>query len=279
MPLDRHHRTIVLDNLSIAFPDWPSLQRANVARAAFSNWGRIASELVHVDAMLAEPRAAGVVEMGERIREQLSFGKGLLVLSAHTANFEVLVRMAGERGRELVVFHRAMSNELVNGHLVEARGRAHVGSLGRGASVREAVRVLARGGVIVAPMDQNQPRRKGIFVVLFGRPACTSTFLARLSILTGAPVLPVFAVWEDEQLTARLGTVIGAPREVVDRRATIESLTARYTSEIEAAVREYPEQWNWAHRRWKTRPLPKESRPEITPTSVEDNGAEARSDR
>ena len=31
-------------------------------------------------------------------------------------------------------------------------------------------------------------------------------------------------------------------------------VTARYTREVEAVIRRYPAQWNWAHRRWKTKP-------------------------
>jgi KDO2-lipid IV(A) lauroyltransferase len=161
--------------------------------------------------------------------------------------------MAGSPERETVLFHRPMSNPLVNDFLVRERLRAHVGTLGRGASVREAVRVLGRGGVIVAPMDQNQPPGRGIFVDMFGKSACTSTFLARLSVLSGAPVLPVFPAWRGEDLIPVLGEVV-EPDVSGDRRRAVATLTARYTAQIEAAVRARPCQWNWAHRRWKTRP-------------------------
>lgn len=264
MRLDRHHREIVLDNLRIAFPDWSDERRAQVARRAFANWGRIAAELVHADAFLSSPLQPVVADLRARIDELTAGGTGVLILGAHTANFELLARLFGEAGREVTVFHRQMTNRLVNDHLVAQRRRAHLNSLGRGASIREALRVLAARGTLVVPLDQNQPLRRGIFVEMFGRPACTSTLLARLSLASGAPVLPVFAVWEGDGLTAMVGEVIQPPVNVAaqDRGQAIAALTARYTSEIERAVRAHPEQWNWAHRRWKTRPRSDPLRPE-----------------
>ena len=44
------------------------------------------------------------------------------------------------------------------------------------------------------------------------------------------------------------------PAKTGDREADIISTTAKFTEEIEKIVRQYPEQWLWIHRRWKTRP-------------------------
>ncbi|MFQ5352907.1 MAG: hypothetical protein ACE5D3_07525, partial [Candidatus Binatia bacterium] len=45
--------------------------------------------------------------------------------------------------------------------------------------------------------------------------------------------------------------------EVSPRAAdAIASLTAAYCAEVERQIRRFPDQWNWAHRRWKTRPSP-----------------------
>ncbi len=295
MRLDPHHRDIVAHNLEIAFPDWTPQRRAEATRAAFTNWGRLGGELAHVDALLAAPRTTTLLELDRLLTSLADPDRGLLVLSAHTANFELLARMAGAPNREILLFHRAMSNELVNQHLEDARRRAGLGTLGRGAAVREAMRVLARGGIIVAPLDQNQPPGRGIFVDMFGRPASTSTFLARLSMASGASVLPVFAVWDDDGgLSARTGKPIAPPQAPTDRKAAAAELTQRYTREIEAAVRAQPKQWNWAHRRWKTRPPSEAANPaepfgpagpakpaqsEITPATVELNEPEAHSQR
>jgi KDO2-lipid IV(A) lauroyltransferase len=126
--------------------------------------------------------------------------------------------------------------------------------LNRGVTVREALRILRRGGVFVVPLDQNQLPGRGIFVDLFGRPACTSTLLARLALASGAPVLPVFAAWRGRDTIAEIGVAIETPSSADDKETLTRALTERYTREIERMVRAYPSQWNWAHRRWKTRP-------------------------
>jgi KDO2-lipid IV(A) lauroyltransferase len=39
-----------------------------------------------------------------------------------------------------------------------------------------------------------------------------------------------------------------------DLRADVTALTAEYTAEIEKLIRQFPGQYLWIHKRWKTRP-------------------------
>jgi KDO2-lipid IV(A) lauroyltransferase len=256
--LDARHRRVTHANLATAFPEWSAQRRASVARDAFRNWGRIAAELVHARAMMHEARTLeGVRAMQERAERLGAGGRGVLALTAHTANFELLARLLGASGgRRVVVFHRRMANRYVGDLLLRDRERMNVSTLGRGMVVREALRTLERGDVLVVPLDQNQSRKRGVFVDFFGHPACTSTLLARLSLATGLAVQPAFAVWEGDALAVQLGEPIAPPQVVSpeQRPSAVVALTERYTREIEAAVRAHPSQWNWAHRRWKTRP-------------------------
>jgi KDO2-lipid IV(A) lauroyltransferase len=185
----------------------------------------------------------------------------VLALTAHTANFELLARLLGRCGpRRVVIFHRRMANRFVEQLLLRQRDAMNVVTLGRGIVVREALRVLGRGDILVVPLDQNQSRKRGVFVDFFGHPACTSTMLARLSLATGLPVQPAFAVWNGDQLTAVLGEQIVPPAGLpaAARAHAVMDLTQRYTREVERVIRAHPTQWNWAHRRWKTRPASEE---------------------
>ena len=260
--VDRKHTRIARNNLAVAFPQASARTVERTVTQAFRNWGRLAAELIRARSLIARPRPDWVAR-GESLVRTLPPGGGLLVLTAHTANIDLLARTwACATGREIAIFHRPFSNRFVERFLRRERERMGVRALGRGTAVREALRVLARGGIVAVPLDQNQPPgRPGVFVDFFGKPAATATVLARLSLFSGAPVVPVFAVWQGKGLSALLGSpldpggLLGEQAlERATRRRAILELTQRYTKEIEAVILKHPGQWNWAHQRWKTRP-------------------------
>lgn len=256
---DRRHREVIARNLIIAFPDLSGAERERVTDRAFRNWGRIAAELIHGATVVRNADRRWVDEVEAIATAQQRQGTGLLVLTAHTGNFELLGRIWGATsGRRISVLHRAMGNRYADSFLRRERVAMNVDSLERGVAARVILAKLHGGGMLAAPLDQNQPPgRPGVFVEMFGRPAATATVLARLSVATGAPVLPVFALWTDAGPGAVVGRPIHPPAHPVpvgQRQEVIRDLTAAYTREVEAAVRRHPDQWNWAHRRWKTRP-------------------------
>jgi KDO2-lipid IV(A) lauroyltransferase len=267
---DRRHREVVEANLSLAFPGMDPVVRASVVASSFLNWGRIAAEVMHTEELRRESRRDREWKaLQTAVREGRAGGRGLLVLTAHTANFELLARFFGSLIHPVSVFHRPLGIPEVDAFLIRDRARSRVGTLARGASVREALRILAAGGCVAVPLDQNQRPGHGIFVDVLGRPACTSTVLARLSLASGAPVLPVFAVWSGARTTPFLGRLIEPPAlrlRPSEREEAVRNLTALYSAEVDRVVRRFPHQWNWAHRRWKTRPEG-EAEAVVVPTS------------
>ncbi len=253
-------RRVAQRNLASVFPQWSAAERARVARIVFGNWGRMAAEVVHADAMMGPETRQALARTSEAVAAARAGGHGVLVLTAHTGNFELLLRLWGRSGERIGVFHRRMKNRSLDRLLSEGRAADGVQTIDRGASVRRALELLRDGVVLVVPLDQNQKPGHGIFVPFFGRTASTSTALARLSVATGAPVLPVFAVWQGPDTVPELGRLVDPAEERPQgpagevRALWIERLTRRYSQEIEALVRRHPEQWNWAHERWKTRP-------------------------
>jgi KDO2-lipid IV(A) lauroyltransferase len=79
--------------------------------------------------------------------------------------------------------------------------------------------------------------------------ACAHTGFARLAAHSGAVVIPGFALWS--QAERRYVLRFYPPVEMTgDAVADTQRLHAR----LESVIREYPDQWLWIHRRWKTRP-------------------------
>ena len=258
--LDVRHTERVRVNLRMAFPEWPESRVDCYARKAIAYWGRLAAEIIHARELAPDDQSGDFEVLGARVDAALSRGKGLLILTAHFGNFELLGRVCACRGVPLATFVRPFRNRFFDRFFVKDRRSMNLGMLGRGSGVREALRMLNHGGMVAVLLDQNQRPGRGIFVDMFGRPACTSTVLARLSLATGAPVLPVFAVWRGDRTVPLIGELIepagpGSPAEGrTERGQKVRALTARYTAEIETVVRHHPEQWNWVHRRWKTQP-------------------------
>jgi len=264
---DRRHRGVVEDNLEIAFPGMDRVVRDSIVSASFRNWGRIGAEAVHDEAIIEAAREAPEWKaMAAAAAEGLADGRGLLLLTAHIGNFELLARIFGSVVAPVAVFHRPLGIAEVDGFLIRQRLRRGVTTLGRGAAVREAMRILAAGGCVAIPLDQNQREGRGIFVDVLGYPACTSTVLARLSMASQAPVLPVFGIWTGEGTspvdgsvtTPVIGELVPAPPgrvPVAERDGVLRTMTQRYSGEVDRVVRRFPHQWNWAHRRWKTRPV------------------------
>ena len=89
----------------------------------------------------------------------------------------------------------------------------------------------------------------------FGEQACTASGMARVAQKTGAAVVPGFLVWSE--LEQKYGLHFGDEVRMVDTGdAGADGIanTALFTAVLERYIRQYPEQWLWMHRRWKTRP-------------------------
>ncbi len=101
-------------------------------------------------------------------------------------------------------------------------------------------------GVLV---DQNSLLNDGLFVDFFGVPACTNAAFAKFAARSGAAVIPGFALWL--QAEGRYVLRFYPPVEIT---GDVVSDTQRLHRILEQVIREYPDQWLWIHRRWKTRP-------------------------
>jgi KDO2-lipid IV(A) lauroyltransferase len=62
-------------------------------------------------------------------------------------------------------------------------------------------------------------------------------------------VIPGFALWSDAERKFVLRFYPEVPIT-----GNVQEDTARMHAVLEGVIREYPEQWLWIHRRWKTRP-------------------------
>ena len=154
---------------------------------------------------------------------------------------------------EIPVYSLASVDRLLRA--IEEPKRAQWQPIFKNESARAMLKILKEAGTIGILADQNTMPEEGAFVDFFGTSACTTTGIARVALHTGAAVVPGYAVWDESLKKYRLR--FEPPLELVKtgnaERDVVEN-TQQFAKVIEGIVRKYPEQWVWAHARWKTRP-------------------------
>jgi Kdo2-lipid IVA lauroyltransferase/acyltransferase len=252
-------RRVGMTNLTIAFPDKPRAERARILRASMLNLGRMAAELAHLPRM-SDAALRDMVQFEDEawLREALTWERptGVLILSGHFGNWELLVYAQGRRGHPVTMVHRPIRNPLIDRWLNDVRSRAGTRLVRKHHAAGEVLRALREKQLLVLPFDQNSTRGLGVFVDFFGLPASTNAGLARVALRADAPIVPVFIVRQGGSARHRAYILpIMEAERTGDMQADVLATTARLSLVFEDMVRRFPEQWLWVHKRWKTRPL------------------------
>ncbi|HZP40024.1 MAG TPA: lysophospholipid acyltransferase family protein [Candidatus Binatia bacterium] len=252
-------RRIGMQNLAIAFPEKPLGERRRILWGSYLNLGRSAAELAHLP-RLSDERLREMVRFEDEAwwREAITWERatGVLVLSGHFGNWELLVYAHGRRGHPVHMVHRAIANPYVDRWVNALRARAGTRMIRKSTAGKAVLRALHDRGLLVLPIDQNSTRGLGVFVDFFGVPASTNAGMARIALRVDTPVVPAFIVREGRSARHRVHVL---PILEVERTGDFEDdvrrNTQRFTAVFEEMVRRHPEHWLWMHKRWKTRPL------------------------
>jgi Kdo2-lipid IVA lauroyltransferase/acyltransferase len=256
MNFDRPSRPIALKNLEIAFPEMTPADRLNILRKMYRSWGRVLAEWTHLPELSrANIERVATYEGKENWdeAERRSNGRGILVLTAHFGNFELLPIAHSIYGYRLAIVHRPLRNPLIDAAVRAERVKYGNRIIERKAGGREVMRMLRQNWMIAIALDLDV--RKGVFVDFFGMPASTSDGVARISLASGAPVMPAFMVREGDSVHHKIKILPAFfPEKTRNREALVRQYTQLYSDTVEQVIREHPDHWNWIHRRWKTRP-------------------------
>jgi KDO2-lipid IV(A) lauroyltransferase len=243
--LKRHRRA--LDNLALAYPDMRPEERRRIAVAMWDNLGRTFAEFFHIQQIIEENRIAFEAPI-ERF-EAIAAGGPCVVCGAHLGNWEILACFGPRFGVPLAGVYQNLTNPLVDRWLLERRAPLYADGLhGKSpATARALLRVARQGGRPVFLADQRAAH--GIAVPFFGRPAKSITFPALIARTVGIPLYATRALRRPGARFTMAVEPVEVPR-TADREADIRVASANLQARIEQFVREAPEQWMWAHRRW-----------------------------
>jgi len=252
------YRDITLLNLRSVFAGEKSDDRIKkIARGVFRGLGMTAVECMKIPA-LDKGRSTDFMEGAEGIavlKKALSEGRGAIALSSHIGNWEMAGAFVAANGIDITVIARRVYYRPYNNFLVSLRESRGVKTLYRDDKnvLKKSLNILKANRLLAIVPDQDVDSIKGVFVDFLGRKAYTPVGPAAISLLSGAPIVPTVAVRENGKLRFIAGKPI-YPDPGADRDKDILRCTQKWSDAIEAYIRQYPSQWAWMHRRWKTRP-------------------------
>jgi KDO2-lipid IV(A) lauroyltransferase len=236
-------------NLALCFPHMSERERHALGKRHFKMLGRNALEL-SVMVWGSEAQLQRMIRVEGREHLLAAKGRPVIALAPHFIGLNMGgIRVAWEIPDSASVYSR-QKNPTVEKIFWRARTRFGTPVLvSRQEGLRNVIRVVKSGKAFYFLPDMDFGRRDAIFVPFFGVQAATITTLPRLAKLTGAAVIPV--------VTRQVGDgyVVKFYPEWKDYPSgDLEADVRRMNAFIEERVLEMPEQYFWAHKRFKTRP-------------------------
>jgi len=249
-------RRVAFRNLEIALPSTTPAEQRRIVREVFLTLGRQLAEFCLFPRYTRKNASRVAAYDGfENFEQAESRGKGVLLLTAHFGGWETGSFVHSLNGHPLNIVVRPLDNPYVDRFVDRYRTLHGNTTFSKQDFARGILAAMKRGETVGILMDTNMTPPQGAFVPFFGIPACTATGLARVALHTDAAVVPAFTIWDRHLGKYRIRFEPAVPlTRTGDDEADAVTNTAAFNRIIEQFAAQYPEQWLWVHRRWKTRP-------------------------
>ncbi len=243
---------ITFQNISNAFPDKPYDWKKSIVKQSYRNLGITLVELLAMEKIFRTNINDYIkYENKELIDELYARGKGLILLSGHFGNWELLAFSAGLFSKaDITIIVKPQKNYIADNYLNKLRALGGNETVSMYQSARTIVKVLREGKALALLADQSATEDKDIYVDFFGIPAATFETPAVLALKFRSPIIIGFAI-RQKDLTYKVKLTEIPFNDLNDDEEGKIELTRRHVAKLEEAIRNNPGLWTWQHRRWK----------------------------
>jgi len=245
-------RRIAARNLELCFPELSSDERQRLLKENFASTGIAFFEMA-MSWWWPKARLARLahIEGIEHLQAAQREGEGAILMAVHFTTLEIGAALLGQ-AHTIDGMYREHGNAVFDFIQRRGRERHNPDSLAvERDDVRGMLKLLRKGRAIWYAPDQDYGAKQSIFVPLFGIPAATVTATSKFARLGKARVIPFTQKRLEDGSGYRL--VVHPPLEGFPGE-TEEADCLRINQWVEGVLRECPEQYLWAHRRFKSRP-------------------------
>ena len=240
--------------LDFCFPELSAEERQQILKDTFENTGKTLFEALAISKIRKNPERWIKLVNSEVIHSALEAGNGAVLLFGHVGNWELLPTVYDMLNIKGIAVESPIGDNRLDELLLSVRKSDNIAMVPRGdrKSARAILSCFRNNEVFLYAFDQDT-RVKSVFVDFFGRKAATAKGAATFAQKFNAPVISAFgARMEDGTHQYSFELLSQAPYSVNDEEEL--ELTQKYTIALEKHIRQYPSQWVWFHRRWKTQP-------------------------
>jgi KDO2-lipid IV(A) lauroyltransferase len=243
------NRRFAEKNIELCFPDKSPSERRRLMKQHFRLSG-FATLSLSVVWFAPQWRIRRFVKIRDyrHVEQAFKAGKNVILLAPHFIGLDIGAMRASFE-KNFVSMYRKARDPLLE-YLFQRRCRYGAVVVERFASLKPIIRLIREGWPFYYLPDQDMGEKASVFVPFFGIPTATITALSRIAEATNAAVIPCITRIEprgsyEVKFLPPFGS-FPTKDPVAD--------AARMNREIEAWVREMPEQYMWSYRRFKTRP-------------------------
>jgi len=251
--INHTHRKRAINNLIRAFPEKDYQKILRICKQVYINLAKVFMEFIFLPKIDRNYVNRKVKVIGEEnLKEALKKKKGIVAVTGHIGNWELLGTIVVKIGYPLAAIYHPMKNPYSDKLFYKIRSATGMELIPMKDSLRGSIKALKENKLIGLIADQDAGDA-GIFVDFFGTPASTAKGPAVFAVKTKAPMI-FFTLIRGENDTHTL--YISKPLKVKitgNLDNDIYYNTKLWSDELEKWVRKYPEQWFWVHRRWHTK--------------------------
>ncbi len=247
-----YRKDVTLGNLRRAFPEKSDDELRRIARGAYENVAMSLFELLWFPRMSPDRlRSLVHFDKPELVREAYQKGRGVLLLTAHFGNWELLAQcIIVVFGFPVSVIVKTQANRFVDVRINKRRTRLGNKIIPMETSLREVLRSLREKEAVGLVADQAAPK-ENVPVEFFGTMVPTHQGPSVFSLKMGSPIVAIFSVRRSDGSYDM--HVFPVPSDDLKgyNVANATELTRRHVKITEDIIRQFPDQWMWMHKRWK----------------------------
>lgn len=255
--IDVRERKLAEENLRRVYGGrWSETKIKLVARECFVKMALNAADVIQSKNWTPDDLGKLIdVEGMEHFDEAFEKGKGVVAVTGHIGNFELLAAwLAAVKKIALSVIGRRLYDDRLDELVVQNRQRFGMENIPSDASAKTVLSVLRGGRVLGVLIDLDSSKTAGEFAPFFGIPARTPSGPIVIGRKTASPVVPMAMFrTEDDRFKIRILPSIDIPR-TEDKEADVLKALTQCNRALEELINSDPTQWAWIHDRWKSKP-------------------------